>query len=71
MKVIDNSLRDFTFNELGISSTFKYGDGYFIKIETIQNEFHTYNAIKLNSGTAYTFHEDDIVVPFNCELIVL
>lgn len=71
MKIIDNSLNDFTFNDLGEGATFKYGEDYFVKTETIVTEFHTYNAVKLASGEVYTFHDDDIVIPFNCELIVL
>ena len=44
MKIIDNASKGIAFMSLEISTTFKYGDGYYLKTTEITNEYgKTYN----------------------------
>lgn len=71
MKIIDNALRDHTFDELDVGATFKQREEYFIKIEEVTYGLHPWNAIQLNTGELNYFTDNAEVIPFNCELIVL
>lgn len=71
IKIIDNTLKEYTFYDLGVGATFKYKDNYFIKIELVEHGLHEWNAIKLNNGELISFDDDAKVTPFNCELIIL
>ena len=68
VKVIDNALRNIRFGDLALGATFKHKDEYYIKTIFVREG---YNAVDLENGTMYCFTDADIVIPFNCELIVL
>lgn len=69
MKVIDNALTGIRFDSLGMGATFKYGDNYYIVIEA-RNDTAP-NAVNLEHGTLSYFGANHLVIPFNCELIIL
>lgn len=72
MKIIDNVLKKTNFDSLGIGATFKYNDDYYLKTVTITVGVGTaYNAVLLDSGKMFHFGPDTMVIPFNCELILL
>ena len=71
MKIIDNALREIEFHNLGVGATFKYGASYFIKTHKIETNCSVYNAVDLEDGNLEFFAQDDMTIPFNCELIVL
>ena len=74
LNIIDNSLNGIKFAELGTGATFKYSDYYYMVTEQIAiNNWmgKAINAIRLDNGEFASFESGDIVVPFNCELIVL
>ena len=71
IKVIDNAIRKVTFFELETGETFKFESGYFIKINVVERNDYQYNAVKLDDGELYDFQQGKVVIPFNCELIVI
>lgn len=74
LTVIDNSLTGVRFAELSIGATFKYSDYYYMVTDNIVASNYLngrINAIRLDNGKFTYFDGDDIVTPFNCELIVL
>ena len=72
MKIIDNVLRGFKFEELGVGATFNSEGGYYIKTEpAITAKNFAFNCINLATGEFSYYEPDEVVHPFNCELIVL
>ena len=71
MKIIDNTRREFEFNELGVGATFRCDGNYYIKTMEIETNDSRYNAVCLDDGEYEFFAQDYDVIPFNCELIVL
>ena len=71
MKIIDNALKDFTFYDLGVGATFKQKEDYFIKIELVEHGKCEWNAVMLKTGELCFFSNEEKVIPFNCELIIL
>jgi hypothetical protein len=71
LTVIDNSLNRISFTELGPGATFKFDDHYYMVIETISTHKGYRNAVRLDDGLITMFDDSDMVIPFNCELIVL
>ena len=71
LKVIDNVFNGMKFKELGVGATFKLNNEYFIKTETVEVEGETYNIVGFADGLLDHVRDNEIVYPFNCELIVL
>lgn len=73
VKVTDNVLNGMKFKDLGVGATFKCGDAYFIVVGWGKGtcDPHEDNAVNLSNGCFESFDDDTIVIPFNCELIVL
>lgn len=73
IKVIDNALNGVKFKDLGAGATFKCGDAYFMVVGFGVSMIapDTDNAVNLSNGELESFDDDTIVIPFNCELIVL
>ena len=73
VKIIDNALNGVRFKDLGVGATFKFGDEYFMVIGygTGMLDPNEDNAVNLSTGGLDSFGDDTIVIPFNCELIVL
>ena len=82
MQIIENNKHVLTtFNNVGLGMTFKCGNDYFMKIETVTDPhpklnnfniptFDTYNAIRLKDGKLHYFKEYEEVVLVNCKLVV-
>lgn len=82
MQIVENSNHILTtFNNVGLGVTFKCGNDYFIKIDTVCDSiptlgrcgaltFATYNAIRLKDGKLYEIKEDEEVILVNCKLVV-
>lgn len=73
IKVIDNTKISFVFGSLAVGTTFKFEGAYYMKLEKVEliPQFGEYNAVILTTGALSLFDDDEIVTPFNCELIVL
>lgn len=71
LKVIDNALNGMEFGSLGTGATFKYENNYYIKTSLVIDQMDSFNAVDLSDGELCSFDNDDTVIPFNCELIVL
>ena len=71
IKVIDNALRGTTFGNLEIGATFKYENDYYMKTSWVMAPMDSYNTVDLSNGELCSFDDVDVVIPFNCELIVL
>lgn len=72
IKVIDNALRKIPFKKVDRGATIKYGDNYYIVMPMlIDVNGNRHNAVNLATGAVNFFGEEDHVIPFNCELIVL
>ena len=71
LTIIDNSLNGVKFTDLGVGATFKYDDYYYIVTEKVDTQTMIINSVRLDNGVFTYFDADDIVIPFNCELIVL
>jgi hypothetical protein len=71
IKVIDNALSGVTFGDLETGATFKYKNDYYMKTSWVIDQMDSYNAVDLSNGELCSMDCDDVVLPFNCELIVL
>ena len=71
MKIIDNVFKEYTFGELGQGATFKIGEKYRLKTDKFTSNDDAVNAVDLVSGELVFVMDDEIVHPFQCELIVL
>ena len=71
IQIVDNILCGVRFGDLPAGKTFKYGSNYYIAISHIASLNGDVNAVQLDNGARMCFKSNDIVIPFNCELIVL
>ena len=70
MDIIYKSKEKEYFKCVVAGEVFKYGEGIYMRIETITNVDIWYNAANLNSGSLASFDDNDIIELVDAQLTI-